>query len=68
MLLFVHHTFPSAFSTLSQNDQLQLIKNSFVPVWLVRIARMFNSRQWTLTFADGSYVTREQLGVVLQVR
>jgi hypothetical protein len=57
----------AAFNELSQLDQLQLIKKSFTQVWLVRIARMFNCQTQTLIFADGSYISRDQLDAIFMV-
>lgn len=49
------------FLDLTQDDQLILIKLGFFEVWLCHIARMANTIDGTLTFADGSYFTRQQL-------
>uniref|UniRef100_A0A915KLL8 NR LBD domain-containing protein n=1 Tax=Romanomermis culicivorax TaxID=13658 RepID=A0A915KLL8_ROMCU len=52
------------FTELMQEDQLVLIKTGFFEVWLVRMTRMFNRQSFTLTFSDGSYLTREQLELI----
>lgn len=49
------------FLELTQDDQLILIKLGFFEVWLVHIARMVNTLDNTLTFSDGSYITRQQM-------
>ncbi|CAG2106871.1 unnamed protein product [Medioppia subpectinata] len=49
------------FIDLSQDDQLILIKLGFFEIWLVHISRMINTVDNTLTFADGSYITRQQM-------
>lgn len=49
------------FLALNQLDQLLLIKKGFFEIWLVTIAGMFNCADSTLTFADGTYIDREQL-------
>jgi len=50
------------FLDLTQDDQLILIKVGFFEVWLVHISRMVSMD--SLTFADGSYMTRNQLEVM----
>lgn len=52
------------FLALNQLDQLLLIKSGFFEIWLVTLAGMFNSRDQTLTFADGTFISREQLEVL----
>lgn len=49
------------FLALNQLDQLLLIKSGFFEIWLVTIAGMFNCADSTLTFADGTYIDKEQL-------
>lgn len=49
------------FLALDQLDQMLLIKSGFFEIWLVTIAGMFNCSDSTLTFADGTYIDREQL-------
>lgn len=49
------------FLDLTQDDQLILIKIGFFEIWLVHVARMFNSLENTLTFSDGSFITRNQM-------
>ncbi|KAK4315186.1 hypothetical protein Pmani_013582 [Petrolisthes manimaculis] len=49
------------FSELSQDDQLILIKVGFVEVWLTQVSRLVSALDHTLTFSDGSYVTRTQM-------
>lgn len=52
------------FLALNQLDQLLLIKRGFFEMWLVTIAGMFNCNDNTLTFADGTYIEREQLDLM----
>ncbi|XP_022250728.1 ecdysone-induced protein 78C-like [Limulus polyphemus] len=49
------------FLELTQDDQLILIKLGFFEVWLVHIARMINTLENSVTFSDGSYVSRQQM-------
>ena len=49
------------FLDLTQDDQLILIKVGFFEIWLVHISRMANSLDNTLTFSDGSYITKQQM-------
>jgi len=50
------------FCELSQDDQLILIKLGFFELWLACIARLVSDS--SLTFADGTYVTRQQMEVM----
>jgi nuclear receptor subfamily 1 group D protein 3 len=52
------------FLDLTQDDQLILIKIGFFEIWLVHISRMINTCDNTLTFSDGSFITRHQLQVM----
>lgn len=56
------------FLDLSQDDQLILIKLGFFEIWLVHVSRMVNSIDNTLTFSDGSYITRQQMELMFDVR
>ncbi|RWS17566.1 ecdysone-induced protein 78C-like protein [Dinothrombium tinctorium] len=49
------------FLELTQDDQLILIKLGFFEIWLLHISRMINTIDNTLTFSDGSYITRQQM-------
>ena len=53
---------------MGQDDQLILIKVGFFELWLTHISRMISTVDNTLTFADGSYVTRSQLEMMFDVR
>lgn len=55
------------FLDLMQDDQLILIKSGFFEVWIVHISRMFNSLDNTLTFSEGSYITRQQMELMFDV-
>uniref|UniRef100_A0A0A1XE20 Ecdysone-induced protein 78C n=2 Tax=Zeugodacus cucurbitae TaxID=28588 RepID=A0A0A1XE20_ZEUCU len=50
------------FCDFTQDDQLILIKLGFFEVWLSHVARMINDA--TLTFDDGTYLTRQQLEIL----
>ncbi|XP_067643061.1 ecdysone-induced protein 78C isoform X2 [Eurosta solidaginis] len=50
------------FCDFTQDDQLILIKLGFFEVWLSHVARMINDA--TLTFDDGTYLTRRQLEIL----
>ncbi|XP_013773938.1 ecdysone-induced protein 78C-like [Limulus polyphemus] len=52
------------FLDLIQDDQLILIKLGFFEVWLIRIARMVNTVDNSVTFSDGCYITRQQMEVM----
>ncbi|XP_068082052.1 ecdysone-induced protein 78C [Anabrus simplex] len=47
------------FCDLSQDDQLILIKVGFFEIWLGHVARLTSDT--SLTFADGTYITRQQM-------
>lgn len=57
----------TGFSELSQDDQLILIKVGFVEVWLTQVSRLVSALDHTLTFSDGSYVTRTQMEMMFDV-
>ncbi|KAG8231814.1 hypothetical protein J437_LFUL012308 [Ladona fulva] len=52
------------FCELGQDDQLILIKVGFFEVWLAHVARTVNPREGTLTFSDGTFVTRHQMDMM----
>lgn len=52
------------FLDLTQDDQLILIKVGFFEMWLVHVSRMINHVDKTLTFSDGSFVTRNQMDIM----
>jgi len=52
------------FLDLTQDDQLILIKVGFFEIWLVHVARMLNPMDNTLTFSDGTYITKNQMEVM----
>ncbi|XP_022247854.1 ecdysone-induced protein 78C-like isoform X2 [Limulus polyphemus] len=52
------------FLDLTQDDQLILIKLGFFEVWLVHIARMINTFENSVTFSDGSYISRQQMEIM----
>lgn len=56
------------FLELTQDDQLIMIKLGFFEIWLVHISRMINALDSTLTFSDGSYITRQQMELMFDVR
>lgn len=53
------------FNKLTAADQLNLIKGSFVEVWLIRIFHMVDSVSETLMFSDGTVVSKAQLLVMM---
>lgn len=55
------------FTELLQDDQLTLIKTGFFEVWLVRLARMFNTQTWTVTLSDGQYLVKDQMDIIYNV-
>ncbi|KAF2368342.1 Nuclear hormone receptor ligand-binding domain [Trinorchestia longiramus] len=57
----------SGFSSLGQDIQLNLIKGGFFELWLTRVSRVTSTVDNTLTFADGSYVTRHHLNLIFDV-
>ncbi|XP_018015662.1 ecdysone-induced protein 78C isoform X3 [Hyalella azteca] len=57
----------TGFSSLGQDIQLNLIKGGFFELWLTRVSRVTSSLDNTLTFADGSYVTRHHLNLIFDV-
>ena len=52
------------FLDLTQDDQLILIKLGFFEIWLVHIARMVSMADNTLTFSDGSFITKQQMEIM----
>lgn len=52
------------FLDLTQDDQLILIKLGFFEIWLVHISRMINLADNTLTFSDGSFITKPQMEIM----
>ncbi|XP_076062691.1 ecdysone-induced protein 78C-like isoform X2 [Oratosquilla oratoria] len=52
------------FTDLTQDDQLILIKLGFFELWLTQVSRMVSTLDNTLTFSDGSYLTRHQLELI----
>lgn len=53
------------FCDFSQDDQLILIKLGFFEVWLCHVSKM--SIESTLTFDDGSYLSKQQLELLYDV-
>jgi len=56
------------FLDLTQDDQLIMIKTGFFEIWLVHVSRMGSTLDNTLTFSDGSYITRQQMELMFDVR
>ncbi|XP_054708133.1 ecdysone-induced protein 78C-like [Uloborus diversus] len=52
------------FQDLIQDDKLLCIKLGFFEIWLVHAARLINPMDGTITFNDGSYVSKNQLEVM----
>ena len=55
------------FPELSQDDQLILIKIGFFEVWLGHVSRMINSQEGTMTLADGSTLSKQQMNLIFDV-
>ena len=55
------------FLELTQDDQLIMIKLGFFEVWLVHVSRMTNTLENTLTFSDGTFVTKQQMELMFDV-
>lgn len=53
------------FCDFSQDDQLILIKLGFFELWLSHVAK--TTTDTSLTFDDGTYITRQQLDVMYDV-
>ncbi|XP_035205960.1 ecdysone-induced protein 78C-like isoform X2 [Stegodyphus dumicola] len=49
------------FFDLTQDDQLLLIKKGFFEIWVVHASRLTSPSDSTITFCDGSYITRQQV-------
>lgn len=54
------------FCDLLQDDQLILIKVGFFEVWLSHISKMTTDS--SMTFEDGTYITRQQMELMYEVR
>lgn len=59
-------TVPVGFVDLSQDDQLILIKVGFFELWLCYVSRL--ATDLSLTFYDGTFITRQQLELIYDVR
>lgn len=55
------------FLELTQDDQLIMIKLGFFEVWLVHVSRMTNTLENTLTFSDGTFITKQQMELMFDV-
>lgn len=55
------------FSSLSQPDQLALLKGSFPEVWIVQSARFITFNDFKMTMYNGAAVKREELEFVYGV-
>lgn len=53
------------FCELSQDDQLILIKVGFFELWLGHVSRLVSDS--CLTFADGTFITRQQMELMYDV-
>lgn len=56
---------PTGFIDLSQDDQLILIKVGFFELWLCYVSRL--ATDLSLTFYDGTFITRQQLELIYDV-
>ena len=57
----------AGFLALTQDSQLVLIKQGFLELWLLYMCRAFDMQNNTLTFPDGSTVSRRELDVIFTV-
>lgn len=55
------------FLDLTQDDQLLLIKKGFFEIWVVHASRLTSPSDTTITFCDGSYITRQQVELMFDV-
>lgn len=55
------------FQDLTQDDKLLCIKLGFFEVWLVHAARLINPIDGTITFSDGSYISKQQMEIMFDV-
>ena len=58
----------AGFPELTQDDQLILIKIGFFEVWLGHVSRLINAQEGSLTMADGSTFSRQQLELIFDVK
>jgi len=71
-IIYTNHTsfafdhFLIGFVDLSQDDQLILIKVGFFELWLCYVSRL--ATDLSLTFYDGTFITRQQLELIYDVR
>lgn len=52
------------FQDLTQDDKLLCIKLGFFEVWLVHAARLINPLDGTITFSDGSFISKQQMEIM----
>ncbi|KFM82365.1 Ecdysone-induced protein 78C, partial [Stegodyphus mimosarum] len=52
------------FQDFIQDDKLLCIKLGFFEVWLVHAARLINPIDGTVTFSDGSYISKQQMEIM----
>lgn len=55
------------FLELTQDDQLLLIKKGFFEIWVVHASRLTSPSDTTITFCDGTYITRQQVELMFDV-
>lgn len=55
------------FQELTQDDKLLCIKLGFFEVWLVHAARLINPLDGTITFSDGSFISKQQMEIMFDV-
>lgn len=66
LIIGCYLTVPIGFVDLSQDDQLILIKVGFFELWLCYVSRL--ATDLSLTFYDGTFITRQQLELIYDVR
>lgn len=62
-LIIFSSSIPSFFD-LNWDDRLMCLKLRFFEIWIIHAARLVDSDNGTITFSNGSYVSRDQLEII----